>query len=216
MDLVVLAGGRSRRMGTEKAILQLGSETLIETVVHRLQPLFENVIVSTADGHSFSRLDLTEVADIYPDCGSLGGLYAGLSAATSDYVFAVACDMPLVNLVLVRRMISLSEGFDVVVPRTCPENTAEGEPKLVYLEPLHAVYGKSCLNHMEELLGRKELRIFDLFDKVMVRYVEADEIRAVDPDMLSFFNVNTPADLERARRIISAEESRKRRSDGEP
>jgi molybdopterin-guanine dinucleotide biosynthesis protein A len=170
------------------------------------------VIVSTADGNSFPQLALTEVADIYPRCGSLGGLQAGLSRADSDYVFAVACDMPLVNLELVRMMISRSKGFDVVVPRIRPENAAEDEQELMYFEPLHAIYGKSCLAHMENLLSRKELRIFDFFDKVKVRYVEASEIRTVDPDMLSFFNINTPADLERARRLILRGESSNRES----
>jgi len=203
MDLVVLAGGRSRRMGREKALLKLGSETLIETVIRRLRPLFEHVVVSTADGSSFPQLGLAEVADVYPGCGSLGGLHAGLTAAASDWVFAVACDMPLVNLDLVRQMISYLGQFDVVVPRAFPRNAPEGDPKLMYLEPLHAIYGKSCLARMEELLERRELRIFDLFDKVRVRYVEADEIRDVDPGMLSFFNINTPADLERARGLIA-------------
>lgn len=200
MDLVVLAGGKSRRMGTEKALLKLGSETLIETVIRRLKPLFKHVIVSTADGCSFPQLGLTEVADIYPDSGSLGGLHAGLSNAASDNVFAVACDMPLVNLDLVREMIDNSEQFDIVVPRIILENRSKR--KFMGFEPLHAVYSKSCLVHMEDLLERRELRIFDFFDKVNVRYIEADEIQAVDPEMLSFFNINTPTDLERARRLI--------------
>lgn len=209
MDLVVLAGGRSRRMGTEKALLELGSTTLIETVINRLEPLFDNVIVSTANGNSFPELNLTEVSDVYCGCGSLGGLHAGLTAAGSDHVFAVACDMPLVNTALVRRMISLSEGFDVVVPRIQAENADQGESEQMWFEPLHAVYGKTCLPQMENLLERKNLRIFDFFSQAKVRYVDADEIRAVDPDMLSFFNINTPADLERARGLISEGNSRK-------
>ncbi len=190
-------------MGTEKALIKLGPETLIEIVIRRLSPLFEHVIISTADGCSFPQLGLTEAADIYPRCGSLGGLHAGLSAAASDYAFVVACDMPLVNPELVHRMMSLSEGFDVVAPRIRPENAGKGKQELMWFEPLHAVYGKTCLPYMEELLEQKNLRIFDFFDRARVRYVETDEICAVDPDMLSFFNINTPADLERARGLIS-------------
>jgi molybdopterin-guanine dinucleotide biosynthesis protein A len=196
-------------MGTEKALLELGSETLIETVIHRLESLFDNVIVATAKGNSFPELGLTEVSDIYRGCGSLGGLHAGLTAADSDYVFAVACDMPLVSTALVRRMISLSEEFDVVVPRIQAEHADKRESEEMWFEPLHAVYGKACIPYMENLLEQRNLRIFDFFSQAKVRFVDTDEIRAVDPDMLSFFNINTPADLERARGLILEGNSRK-------
>ena len=200
MDLIVLAGGRGRRMGGAKGGLKLDGVTLVETVIGRLRELFDNVVISSAGGDSFRNVDAIEVADIYPDCGSLGGLHAGLSTVTSPRAFAIACDMPFVNPGLVKLLVSRPGEFEVVVPRI-----ADGK-----LEPLHAVYSKSCMPHMESLLESGNLRIFDFFDRVRVEYVEVDRITGIDPEMLSFFNVNTPEDLERARMLTA----KRRPSDG--
>ena len=213
MDLLVLAGGRGRRLSAGrragaraaggKPLLQLNGTSLIETVIGRLRALFDNVIVSSATGDCFPRLGAMEVADVYPNCGSLGGLHAGLLAAKSRKVFAVACDMPFVNQELVRMLIGRSRGFDIVVPGTAPDAAEPGIPGFMRLEPLHAVYSRRCIPYMEELLNRRSLRIFDFFDRVKVAYVGREEIQKLDPGMQSFFNINTPADFERASELLS-------------
>jgi len=130
------------------------------------------------------------VVDLYPGKGSLGGIHAGLTYSTCSHSLAVACDMPFLNLDLLRYMIELSPDFDVVIPRV-------GDKK----EPLHAIYSKDCLWPIETLLEQGDLRITGFFDAMRVRYVDEDEIDRFDPKHLSFLNVNTQDDLARARRL---------------
>jgi molybdopterin-guanine dinucleotide biosynthesis protein A len=122
--------------------------------------------------------------------GSLGGIYSGLSAAQTNTVFVAACDMPFINPDLVCYEAGFVREFDVVVPRT---NAG--------LEPLHAFYSKTCLEHMGTRLRKGQLAIRAFFDDVRVREVGPDEIAQFDPDGLSFFNINTQADLSRAEEI---------------
>lgn len=129
--------------------------------------------------------------DFYPGSGSLGGIYTGLTVADTFYSLVVACDMPFLNLALLRYLVSLAPGFDLVVPKV------KG-----MLEPLHAVYSKNCLAGMGWLLSRGKLQIAELFGLVKTRYVEDEEIGKFDPKYLSFFNINSKSDLERARRLI--------------
>jgi molybdopterin-guanine dinucleotide biosynthesis protein A len=198
MDLVVLAGGKSRRMGAAarksgKAHMRFDRKSLIETVISRLRPLFEHVIVCSATGSEFPDLDASEVADIYANYGSIAGLHAGLSAAGPGGAFAVACDMPFVNPELVKMLMARVGKYDVVVPRLAAQK----------LEPLHAVYSKACLPHVEALLQRHQLRIYDFFRDANVNYVDLEEIREIDPELRSFLNVNTPEDLARARDLLA-------------
>ena len=139
--------------------------------------------------------DAKAVVDIYPDCGSLGGIFTGLSAAANEWAFVVACDMPFLNAELIGRMLSLRTGYDAVVPML------DGYP-----EPTHSAYSKACLPHIERRLEARRLRIAGFFDDVRVRYVSEEEVDALDAGRLSFFNVNTPEDLARAHAL--AEEGR--------
>ncbi len=120
----------------------------------------------------------------------MGGIYTGLAVSNSLYNLVVACDMPFLNQALLRYMIQLSANFDLVVPRL-------GN----MIEPLHAIYSKDCLTHIEYLLKQGELGVRQLFTLVKVRYVEADEINRFDPKHLSFFNINTETDLKMAREL---------------
>jgi len=130
------------------------------------------------------------MTDSYPGKGPLGGIYTGLAASTSFYNLVVASDMPFLNQALLRYMIQLSANFDLVVPRL--GNLAE---------PLHAVYAKSCLAPIEQMIKQDKLRVNQLFRLVKTRYVETEEIERFDPEHLSFFNVNTKADLAMARKL---------------
>jgi len=192
---IVLAGGKGLRLGRrEKALETVDSKSLLQRVVSQISPFSDDIIIVTARGKSLSRFDSGSgfriVADAYPGRGALVGLGTGLAASNSWYNLVVACDMPFLNQALLRYMLELSAGFDLVVPRVGG-----------LVEPLHAVYSKNCLAPVEGLLERGERRLSPLFGLVKVRYVEAEEIDRFDPEHLSFFNVNTEADLERAKQL---------------
>jgi len=161
-----------------------------------VSPLTRETIVSVAEPSRAESLPLNPchrvAPDIYPGCGSLGGIFSGLSAARVNWGLVVACDLPFLNPSLLTYLACLREGFDVVVP------VRQGRP-----EPTHALYSKACLSHIEPRLKSGDLKISGFFEDVRVKYVPEAEIARLDPDFLSFFNVNTPADLERAWRLVA-------------
>ena len=192
---IVLAGGLSRRLGRDKAIELFGEVPLIARVIGRLSALTNETVVvvnNEARGGELPLPDDTRVAvDIYPESGSLGGIFSGLTAANSDWGFVVACDMPFLNTDLIAHMLTLREDYDAVVP------LLDGYP-----EPTHAAYSKACLPHIESRLKVGQLKIAGFFDDVRVRYVSESEIYNFDAELLSFFNVNRPDDLERALALV--------------
>lgn len=192
ISAVVLAGGASRRMGTNKALLELNDETLITRVVHNLRPLSSDLIIVSNAPDLYADLGTRLVTDIYPDAGPLAGLHAGLGEARHQWSLVVACDMPLVDHRLVRFMILLTEGHDAVVPRRDPET----------VEPLHALYSKTCLPAIESTLDEGNRRVISLFASVRVRYVEPREIAIFDSEGRTFFNANTPEDWKRLRALL--------------
>lgn len=197
---IVLAGGKGLRLGRDKVSETVGNRSLLEQAVLALSFLEGEVIIVTAADQSLHQsIDypkLTVVADSHPGWGPLGGIYAGLTVSKSFYNLVVACDMPFLNQALLLYMIQVAPGFDLAIPRV---------GNLV--EPLHAVYSKDCLPPIASLLQQGNLSILDLFDSIRVRYVEAEEIDRFDPEHLSFFNINTEADLARARGLALKEMS---------
>ncbi len=202
MDIgsIVLAGGKSLRLGHEKALETVGNKSLIQRVVFSLSFFDSDIIIVTAAKQSLPRsIDypkLRMVTDAYPGRGPLGGIYTGLAVSDSFHNLVVACDMPFLNRALLDYMVQVSADFDLVVPRL-------GN----MVEPLHAVYSKGCLAPIESLLKQGSLSIRELFASVRVRYLEAAEINRFDPKHLSFFNVNTGADLKTAREIAKGDMS---------
>jgi molybdopterin-guanine dinucleotide biosynthesis protein A len=187
---IVLAGGQSSRLGTDKAFVNVNGQPLIEHIVAKLTKLSDDVIIVTNSPQKYGHLEAKLVGDIYPGRGALGGIYSGLRTATNAYGLVVACDMPFLDLNLLRYMILLARGHDVVIPRI-------GE----LTEPLHAIYSKNCLEPIDRLLAQGGLKIIDFFPAVRVRYVEEGEVDIFDPQHLSFFNINTPSDLEKMRKL---------------
>jgi len=187
---VVLAGGQSKRMGVNKAFLEVGGRPIIERLIDQVLVVGQQVILVTNSPHEYAHLGYPTVPDVYPGKGSLGGIYSGLRAARYRHALVVACDMPFLNVSLLRYMISLAPEYDVVVPRT-----EQG------VEPLHALYSKACLPAMERLLQQDHLKVISFYSQVRVRYVEQEEIETLDPRHLSFFNINSPRDLEWAREV---------------
>jgi molybdopterin-guanine dinucleotide biosynthesis protein A len=193
MTSIILAGGKSSRLGRSKALQIIEGKSLIQWVVDRLAILSTEIIIVTAHGEAIpcsSLVRIKTVADIYPGKGSLVGIYSGLIASSSSRSIVVGCDTPFLSLGLLEYMTQASPTLDIVVPRIKDK-----------VEPLCAVYSKNCVAHIQELLKQDELRIIELFPMVKVRYVEEDEIDSFDPEHLSFFNVNTQADLDKARRL---------------
>ncbi len=196
MDIscIVLAGGKGLRLRRDKVLETVGNRNLLQWVIKSISSFNSDIIIVTDVKQPLPRLigypRLRIVTDTYPGKGPLGGIYTGLAASDSTYNLVVACDMPFLNQDLLRYMIQLSANFDLVVPRL-------GN----MVEPLHAIYSKGCLTPIESLLKQSELKVAQLFTLVKVRYVEADEINRFDPKHLSFFNINTKADLEVAREL---------------
>ncbi len=189
MDIsgVILAGGRSRRLGQDKAFVRVGGQPLIERVLDVVRALSDDIIIVTNDPASYKHLDARLVGDIYPGKASLGGIYTGLATARHDQALVVGCDMPFLNLGLLRHMLRLAQDHDVVIP------SYDG-----YLEPLHAIFHKRSLPRMRALIEADQLRISEALRGAPARYVGAAEIDLYDPERLCFLNINTPEDLERA------------------
>jgi molybdopterin-guanine dinucleotide biosynthesis protein A len=188
---IVLAGGKSSRLGRDKALEKIGGVYLIKRVIDSLSQLGDDIIVVTAAPNQLSDLNVEKVIDTYPRTGAKVGLCTGLNASLSFYSLVVACDMPFLNIDLLRYLLDSASGFDAVIPRIGDN-----------IEPLHAVYSKNCIPILEEQISKGKLKISDLFSEIKVRYVEAEEIERYDPQHLSLFNINSEADLKRAKTII--------------
>ena len=194
----MLAGGLSRRLGRDKAVEPVGGEPLIQRVISALSHVSSQIVVVVNEPGRAKALALPEsttaAVDIYPNKGSLGGIYTGLSAAGCDWAFVVSCDMPFLDTRLLSHMSSLRDGYDVVAP------VIDDRP-----EPTHALYHKVCLPHIRRQLEAGELKISGFFEEVRVRYVPQAELDRIDPAHLSFFNVNTQEDLDRAHKLAARE-----------
>jgi molybdenum cofactor guanylyltransferase len=190
---IILAGGKNLRLGRNKAFEVIRGKTIIDRVFERLEPISSQVVVVTSWKQFDIELDLDAdvVADIYPDMGPLGGIYTGLTASTSDVNIVAACDMPFINTKLIEYMVELLANYDAVVPRLVNK----------MIEPLHAVYSKNCLSRIDARLGAKKLSIHAFLDEVNVRYLEEKESRRIDPEHISFFNINYQTDLDKAVRM---------------
>ncbi len=195
INCIILAGGKSVRLGRDKLVEKIGTTSLLEQVVSSVRPLSKKILIVTANERTFTeyadRPDITVVSDIIPGQGSLGGIYTGLVNSDLRNNLVLAADMPFLNVPLLRYMIEVSNGFDFVLPRIG-----------TLYEPLHAIYSKECIKPIETLFEQRKKMIIELFNYVKVRFVDRDEVDRYDPDHLSFFNINTPQELQKAREII--------------
>lgn len=188
---VVLVGGQSRRYGRNKALEFFQGERLIDRQVRTVRSLFSEVLVIANEPELYLHLDATIVRDVIPRQGPLGGIYTGLLFAQGKSVFVTACDMPFVQPAVVGRMVQLATDYDVIVPE-----------KIEGLEPLHAIYSSRCLPHIEKMLARGMLQVINFFPAVKVYRLSSEEIGQLDPQRLSFFNINTPDDMDRAKELL--------------
>ncbi len=197
---LLLAGGQSRRMGRDKRFLELEGSTLFARALSVLDDLFPEVLVSVADAlPEGTEVAHRVVSDMIPNCAALGGLYTGLSLATHPRVFVAACDMPLLTAPVIRAMVERDPEADVVMARL-PQG----------LQPMHAVYSKRCLPHLEAMAREGNLKMQELAQRegLVTRIMAEDELSAVESGGLSFLNINTPADLEFARKLLASRSDR--------
>jgi molybdopterin-guanine dinucleotide biosynthesis protein A len=194
---VILAGGRSRRMGgLPKALIPFGDRPLIRHIVEKLAAVLPDCLVVTNSPELYAFLGLPMVADVFSEGGSLGGIYSGLAAAPGEAALCVACDMPFLSVGLLRYLAERAGEADVVIP------DAAGD-----LQPLHAVYGKACLPAMERRLRAGQLKITGFFDEVRVSCVPEPVVaRFVTPE-LGFMNLNTPEDLARVQALWAEQDA---------
>lgn len=200
----ILAGGKSRRLGTDKCFLHdLSGQTLVQSMVVKFRRLFSETLIIANEPDRFEELGVPVKPDAVPGAGALGGIYTALLAAKHDRCFVAACDMPFLNEALVSHMIERPATYDVLVPWTGEE-----------FEPLHAIYRKSCLTPIERVMHDGRRRIIDFFDRVKVELVREEELAIYDPDGMSFLNINTPDDLQRAQSIWEGQKMAKATQQG--
>lgn len=188
-SIVIQAGGQSTRMGKDKGLLQFGKFKMVEYILHQISGMGEKNFIVSNQPEEYQKFGLPVYPDIYQNIGALGGFHTIFSFLERDYAVVLACDMPFVNRDLINYLISLTKDFDIVVPRLTQNE---------FVEPFRAVYSKKCLYAVERAIARGNRKVISFFDDLRVRYVEKNEIHIYDADERSFFNVNTPADLQQA------------------
>lgn len=197
----VLAGGRSRRMGTDKALLPLrpGDPPLLRVVLDRVAAVVDDITIVASGRPQYGAFGVRVVPDRLEGAGTLGGIATALMTARHDRCLVVACDMPFLNVDLLRWMADQPRDYDVFVPRL-PGESRQGSGYV--FQTLHAVYGRNCLPAIEGRLATGQRQVIGFFEDVRVRTVELDVIQGFDPDQRSFFNANTPEAAREARRLL--------------
>ena len=200
MSLIILAGGKSTRLNTDKAFLKFNDATIIENTINKLKNIFnEIIIVANNNLEKYNNIiknnKITLTKDLIENKGPLGGIYTGLKTAKDDNNFILACDMPFININLIKYM-SKFNGFDAVVPKNNKE-----------IEPLYAIYNKKIIPIIEKQFKNNTLKIRDTIKKIKkVKYIGNKEIEKFDKDLMCFFNINNKEDLEKAKELIKNEE----------
>jgi molybdopterin-guanine dinucleotide biosynthesis protein A len=194
ISVAILAGGQSSRMGTDKAFVRVGGRAIVERTVERLHSLSDELIIVSNTPTSYAYLGLPVFTDLLPHNGPLGGLYTAVSQTRGEATLVVSCDQPFLNTALLRFLLDLRHGYDVVVPLN----------RESYPQSMHAVYAKSCLVPIRRCLDANRLKVIGFYPDVRVRSVAGEEIDRFDPQRLSFFNVNTPDDFAEAERLAAS------------
>ncbi|HEY5975248.1 MAG TPA: bifunctional molybdenum cofactor guanylyltransferase MobA/molybdopterin-guanine dinucleotide biosynthesis adaptor protein MobB [Geobacteraceae bacterium] len=180
---VILVGGKSSRMGQDKAFVEVAGQPLFDRVLAAFREVFTEIVLVGDRADRFAHTGLPVYPDRYPG-SALGGLYSGLHYAKTPYVFVCACDVPYPSVPLIRLILAANQGHDVVVPKSHAG-----------LEPLFALYGKNCLEQMRQLLEAGNFRVYDFYPAVNTRYLEPEEFDHLPDAQRSFLNLNTPAEL---------------------
>ncbi|MDI6799634.1 MAG: molybdenum cofactor guanylyltransferase [Actinomycetota bacterium] len=187
---IILTGGKSKRMGSDKCALKLSDKSILAELIDLAGPISSEIILAGGQFEKLAAYEVKTVQDEAAGLGPLSGILAGLKGSNSEHNLVVSCDMPFVNRDLIKEMIGRAAGNDVVV---CESPNG--------LEPLCALYSKACIPHIEAALAKGERKVISFFGEVRVEVIAQGEVAKIDPDFLTFFNINTPLDFERAREI---------------
>jgi molybdenum cofactor guanylyltransferase len=193
---IILAGGESKRIKAEnKAFLKIGGKRLFDYIYDVMVGLFPEIIIVTNKPLDYLEWNAKIITDIFDERSSLTGVQAGLASIQTDYAFVCSCDAPFLKKAMVELVLSkMSPETDVVVPKV-----SKG------LEPLCALYAKRCVKVMENNLKNKKFAIRASYQSLRVKKIEETVLRQCDPELISFFNINTREDLEAAKKHLVAE-----------
>ena len=199
-------------MGENKALMRLGDDSLIGHVIRCLHDVTDELLLVTNSPTEYAHLDVPMHGDILPDAGALGGVYTGVTHASHDAILCVACDSPFLEPKLLSYLVTVLGEYDAVIPYTYSSrqtpfclnkdigvtNPSYGDDTQITLQTLCAAYSKRCLSIIELMLRESELRVYALQERAHIKRVSPEVWREFDPEGMSFFNINTPEDFERA------------------
>ena len=192
----IIAGGPASRLGgRDKSGLPVGDHSILDRQLEVLRPLTDRILIVANQPGRFRATGLPVVGDVLTGAGALGGIYTALDSAGTEYVLAVACDMPFLTARFLEHLVNAALDFDLVIPRS-PDG----------LQPLCAVYSRRCLQAIRARIADGALRVQDLAADVRAREIGPEELAGFDPDGRLFFNVNTAADYARAREVAARTE----------
>lgn len=192
---IILAGGKSKRLGSHnKAFLEIEKEPLIKRQLRILRGYFKEIFIVTNSKDEYKSIDEVEIiSDVINDSGPLAGILSGLLVSRDNYNFIVACDLPFINISLIRYMLRNSEGYDITVP------WLKGK-----WEPLFAIYSKNCLKYIKILLDKRILKVSELFyfPELRIKKISEEEIAKFGKIEKIFMNINTLEDLYKLKQCI--------------
>ncbi|MGA1869189.1 MAG: molybdenum cofactor guanylyltransferase MobA [bacterium] len=188
----ILAGGYSKRFGSNKAFVEIKGKPLIERIIDIFIPIFDDIFIVSNSSEEYEFTGYPVVNDVLPIKGPLVGIYSALHASKYKYTFICACDMPFISPALIKYMIKKKEGYDIIVP-----GLKEGQ-----LEPLHAIYSKSCIPFIKDKISIHEKKIISFYRDLSVYILKKDEIIPYDPQLLSFYNINTDEDFRKSQQFL--------------
>jgi molybdopterin-guanine dinucleotide biosynthesis protein A len=186
---IILSGGKSTRMGENKAFIEIEGIPIIYRIHTLFEKLFKEIIIVTDQKERFSNINAKIYSDLFPNKGVLGGIYTGLFFSNFQYAFCAACDMPFLKESVIKFLMKEIGDYEVVVPKT-----KDG------LQPLHAIYSKDCLEPIKKIIKQNKFKILDLYPMVRVKIIMENKFSDLDPRNESFININTPEDLYRLKK----------------
>lgn len=191
MNAIILAGGKSSRTLKYKAFMKVDGEEIISRIIIKLKEVFKKTIIIADQESKYRGYGLEIFIDKFPEKGPLVGLYTGLLNTQSDYNFVVGCDQPFLDTNLIKYMVEKASGVDILIPKIKDQ-----------LQPLHAIYNKSCLPLIEKNMMENKYSFYGLCQLARVNYVNEEEISSICDIDKAFFNVNTDADLLKAEEMV--------------
>jgi molybdopterin-guanine dinucleotide biosynthesis protein A len=194
----IIAGGAASRLGgRDKSQLPIGNRSILDRQLALFRSLTDRILIVANDPDRLAPPGVPVVGDLVPGAAAMGGIYTALTTATTEAVLVVACDLPFLTRRFLDHLTRVAVGYDLTIPRS-----ADG------LQPMCAVYARACLEPIRARIAESALRIQDLGAEVRTREIGPEELAAFDPDGLLFFNVNTPADYQRALEIAARQADR--------